>query len=89
MAPKKLQTTQWLLTQLLTLPLTLLLPLLTLRLTLLLLTLKLLLNNPALHNAKRAALGRLFLCAVAPNDLALRTRVLQQNQRRVHGVVTR
>lgn len=45
MAPKKLQTTKWLLTLLLTLPLTLLLLLLTPRLTLLLLTLKLLLSN--------------------------------------------
>ena len=67
MAPKKLQTTQQLLTLLLTLPLILLL-LLTLRLTLLL-TLKLLLNNLALHNAKKAALGRLFLCAEAANNL--------------------
>jgi hypothetical protein len=50
------------------LPLTLLLLPLTLLLTLLL-TLKLLLNNPALHNAKRAAFGRLFLCASAPNKL--------------------
>jgi hypothetical protein len=64
MAPKKLQTTQQLLTLLLTLLLILLL--LTLRLTL---TLKLLLNNLALHNAKKAALGRLFLCAEAANNL--------------------
>ena len=68
MAPKKLQTTQQLLTLLLTLPLILLLLLLTLRLTLLL-TLKLLLNNLALHNAKKAALGRLFLCAEAAKNL--------------------
>jgi hypothetical protein len=53
---------------LLTLLLILLLLLLTLRLTLLL-TLKLLLNNLALHNAKKAALGRLFLCAEAAKNL--------------------
>jgi hypothetical protein len=53
---------------LLTLLLILLLLLLILRLTLLL-TLKLLLNNLALHNAKKAALGRLFYARMRRNNL--------------------
>jgi hypothetical protein len=60
MAPKKQPPTKRLLTQLLRLLTLPLLLLLTLRLTLLLPTLRLLLNNPALHNAKSRPPGGFF-----------------------------